>query len=58
MSENKLSIHTETGNLYFDGMNTGESLYDFIINQQDETKKQYGQHFLLKTHSKNILANS
>ena len=39
MRESKLSIHIETGNIYYDNMNTGESLYEFILNQQVETKK-------------------
>ena len=37
MRQNKLSI--ETGNLCYDNMNTGESIHEFIISQQDETKK-------------------
>ena len=39
MRQNRLGIHIETGNLYYDNMNTGESIYEFIISQQDETKK-------------------
>ena len=33
MRQNKLSIHIETGNLYYDNMNTGESIYEFIASQ-------------------------
>ena len=33
------SIHIESGNLYYNKLNTGESIYEFILAQQDETKK-------------------
>ena len=38
--ENSLSIHIETGNVYFDGYNTNESIYEFLLSQQDETKQK------------------
>ena len=34
-----LSIHIETGNIFFDNYNTNESLYEFLVRQQEETKK-------------------
>ena len=37
--ENMLSMHIETGNILFDNYNTNESIYDFLLRQQDETKK-------------------
>ena len=37
--EKMLSIHIETGNILFDNYNTNESIYDFLLRQQDETKK-------------------
>ena len=39
MHENNLSIHIESGNLYYNGLTTGESLYDFVLSQKDTTKK-------------------
>ena len=39
MHENNLFIHTDIGNLYYNGQNTGESFYDFVISQNDTTKK-------------------
>ena len=39
LRQNRLSIHIETRNLYYDNMNTGKSIYEFIANQQDEIKK-------------------
>ena len=31
MRENKLLIHIESGNVYFDNFNTNESIYDFLL---------------------------
>ena len=39
MKENNLSIHVETGDLYYNGSNTGESIYDFALSQKDLSKK-------------------
>ena len=36
MKQNRLSIHSTTGDLYYDGVNTNESLFDFIFSH---TKK-------------------
>lgn len=52
MTENKISIHVKMGNLYSDNMNTNESLYDFVMPQQDVKKTlinsffSYGGDFL------------
>ena len=37
--ENMLSIHIETENIFYDNYNTNESIYSFLLNQQDETKQ-------------------
>ena len=37
--ENMLSIHIETRNIFYDNYNTNESIYNFLLNQQDETKQ-------------------
>lgn len=37
--ENMLSIHIETGNIFYDNYNTGESICEFSMRQQDGTKK-------------------
>ena len=34
-----LSIHIEKGNIFYDNYNTNESIYCFLLNQQDETKQ-------------------
>ena len=40
MNESRLSIHTGTGDLYYDGVNTKESLYNFIASQKSTSKKR------------------
>lgn len=39
LTKNKITIHIETGNIYLDKTNTNESLYDFLLTQQDKKKK-------------------
>ena len=39
LRENMLLIHIETGNISYDNCNTNESLYSFLLNQQDKTKQ-------------------
>ena len=34
MKQNRLSIHSTAGDLYYDGINTNESLFDFILSQK------------------------
>ena len=40
MKQKRLSIHSSTGNLYYDGVNTNESLFDFISSQKNTLKKR------------------
>ena len=40
MKQNRLSIHSTTGDLYYDGVNTNESLFDFILSQKNTLKKR------------------
>ena len=35
-----ISMHVPTGNIFVNNENTGESLYTFLNNQQDTTKKE------------------
>ena len=39
MKENNLSVHIKSGDLYYNGTNTGKSLYDFVLSQSDFSKK-------------------
>ena len=40
MTQNRLSVHSSTGDLYYDGVNANESLFDFIVSQKNRTKKR------------------
>ena len=51
MRENKLSIHIEIGNFYYEGMNTNEIIYDFILAQQDDSKKLLDADLKMLHHS-------
>ena len=39
LSKNKMKIHLDSGNIYYNDLNMKESIYDFMIAKQDETKK-------------------
>ena len=39
LAKNKIKIHLDTGNIYRDNTNLEESIYDFLLAQQSETKK-------------------
>ena len=53
--ENMLSIHTETGNIFYDNYNTNESIYSFLLNQQDKTKQVIHATLRYKDSSSNHL---
>ena len=35
MTQNKLSIHVESGEIFYDNDNTGENFYNFLLSQQN-----------------------
>ena len=35
MTQNKLSIHVESGEIFYDNHNTGENFYNFLLSQQN-----------------------
>ena len=39
MTNNSLSIHMETGDIFYNDFNTKESFYNFLLAQQDELKQ-------------------
>ena len=45
MQRNQLSKHIETGNIYYDNVDTGESIYSFFIAQQDHKKELMPEEF-------------
>ena len=40
LTKNKMKIHLDSGKIFMDEKSTSESLYDFLQNQQDDTKKE------------------
>ena len=36
MTENKLSIHVESGDIFYENHNTGENFYNFLLAQQND----------------------
>ena len=36
MTENKLSIHVESGDIFYESHNTGENFYKFLLAQQND----------------------
>ena len=36
MTQNKLSIHVESGDIFYDNHNTGENFYSFLLSQQND----------------------
>ena len=43
LTENSLSIHTESDNIFYDNFNTNKNPYNFLLAQQDNTKKFIGK---------------
>ena len=41
MTNNSLSIHIESGDIFYDNLNTNENFYGFVLAQQDESKQSY-----------------
>ena len=40
LAKNKMKIHLKTGNIFIEDKSTGESLYNFLKNQEDDKKKE------------------
>ena len=54
---NKIKIHTETSDIFFDNVNSRESIYNFFLNQQDEKKKLLKKNLVLAVTMITILQN-
>ena len=39
MTNNSLSIHIESGDIFYDNFNTNENFYSCLLAQQDESKQ-------------------
>ena len=59
MTSNSLSIHIESGNIFYENFNTNENFYSFLLAQQDETKaiipKRIAYHYSFEKYIKNYL---
>ena len=59
MTNDSLSIHIESGNIFYQNFNTNENFYNFLLAQQDETKaivlKRISYHNSFKRYSQNFL---
>ena len=57
MTNNSLSIHIESGNIFYQNFNTNENFYGFLLAQQDEPKaiipKRIVYHFSFEKYIKN-----
>ena len=54
---NKIKIHTKTSDIFFDNVNSRESIYNFFLNQQDEKKKLLKKNLVLAVTMITILQN-
>ena len=56
---NSLSIHVESGNIFYQNFNTNENFYSFLMTQQDETKtiipKRISYHHSLEKYTQKYL---
>ena len=48
MTSNKLSMHADTGDNFYENHNTGESFYNFLIAQQNEEAAFIAKEFSYK----------
>ena len=58
MTQNKLSIHAESGEIVYDNHNTGENFYNFLLSQQNDEAAYVPKNFLTETVLKHILVLS
>ena len=60
MKQNRLSIHSSTGDLYYGGVNTNESLFNYCFNvyycfaKKIEQKKELEKSCITAVHLNNI----
>ena len=59
MTNNSLSIHIETGNIFYQNFNTNKNFYSFLLAQQDESMaiipKRFSYHYSFENYAKNFL---
>lgn len=59
VTNNSLSIHVESGNIFYQKLNTNKNFYSVLLAQQDETKqmipKRISNHYTFEKYIKNYL---
>ena len=50
--EDKIPIHMESGNIFFENKNSGERIHDFFYAQKDYSKKLLKMKFIFPTDYK------
>ena len=55
MTENKLSIHVESGDIFYDNHNTDENFYSFLLSQQNDEAAYVPKKIHIRTVLKHIL---
>ena len=57
MTENKLSIHVESGYIFYENRNTGKDCYNFLLAQQNDDAGFIQKKFLIAEALKAILVS-
>ena len=57
MTENKLSIHVESGYIFYENHNTGKNFYNFLLAQQNHDAAFIAKNFLITEALKAILVS-
>ena len=55
MTQNKLSIHVESGDIFYDNHNTDENFYSFLLSQQNDEAAYVPKKIHIRTVLKHIL---
>ena len=58
MTQNKLSIHVETGDIFYDNHNTEENFYNFLLSQQNDEAAEVPKKFSYSNSFENTSPNS
>ena len=56
-TSNRLSIHVETGDIFYENFNTGESFYNFLIAQQNEQAANIPKTFSYRNTYESYISN-
>ena len=41
LERDNISIHIDSSDIFINNQNTGESIYEFVLNQQDDKKRNF-----------------